>query len=351
LEAFVQLRVVAVEYRAAFPMVYRLLYALVGWCRALYFSRISLQNLPEDWQKNVDPYRPRMLCANHPSSFLDAVLVASFLSFPLGFLGRGDAFTPRFGKFLRRHFHMMPVWRHREGYANVHRNYETFDEANRYWSKGGSLIIFSEGLCVQEWKLRPLPKGSARMVWNAFQEGLDLEIVPVGINYEHFNGPGKTADIRFGDTVMASQLMQRFQEDSFAEEGRLRETVFLLRFNRWLEKELRALVVHASSQAVACGLEGSTGNTASPLQPTRNRSWLVASTRLLHAPYYFPLKAWCKKACRDTVHYDAVLFAILMLTYPLFLMVLAISLVKVFGWMGILALVLWPVSAFFSRYA
>ncbi|MFM9061127.1 MAG: 1-acyl-sn-glycerol-3-phosphate acyltransferase [Bacteroidota bacterium] len=331
-------------------MVYRFLYALVGWCRALYFSGISVHRWPAAWTKNPVASRPRMLCANHPSSFLDAVLVAGYLPFPLGFLGRGDAFTPRFGQFLRQHLHMMPVWRQREGYVNVHRNYETFAEANRYWAKGGSLIIFSEGLCVQEWKLRPLPKGSARMAWSAYQEGLDLEIVPVGINYEHFHGPGKSADFRFGSTVMASDLIQKFQEESQGEEGPLRETVFLLRFNRWLEEELRNLVVHAPNKAVATGLEGGTETSAAPLAPTRQRWFFLTLARLLHAPYYYPIKHFAQKACRDTVHFDSVLFAILMLTYPLFLLIVSLVLVWTMGWIGLIYWVLWPVTAWFSRY-
>jgi hypothetical protein len=248
---------------------------------------------------------------------------------------------------------MMPVWRHREGYANVHRNYETFAEANEYWSKEGALIIFSEGLCVQEWKLRPLPKGSARMVWNAFHQGLDLEIVPVGINYEHFDGPGKTVDLRFGGMVLASQLMQRFREesDSLDAEGRLRETTFLLRFNRWLEGELRTLVVQAPGRAEACAPRGGAETLAGPLIPTRDRSMVLGLARLLHAPYYLPLKALSRRLCLGTVHYDAVLFAILMLTYPLFLGALALLLACAFGWIGALGVVLWPATAWFSRFA
>ena len=334
-------------------MVYRFLYTLVGWCRSFYFSKITLRSWPTSWQKGSVPHRPRMLCANHPSSFLDAVLVASYLPFPLGFLGRGDAFTPRFGNFLRKHLNMMPVWRHREGYANVHRNYETFAEANEYWSKEGALIIFSEGLCVQEWKLRPLPKGSARMVWNAFHQGLDLEIVPVGINYEHFDGPGKTVDLRFGGMVLASQLMQRFREesDSLDAEGRLRETTFLLRFNRWLEGELRTLVVQAPGRAEACAPRGGAETLAGPLIPTRDRPMVLGLARLLHAPYYLPLKALSRRLCLGTVHYDSVLFAILMLTYPLFLGALALLLACAFGWIGALGVVLWPATAWFSRFA
>ncbi len=334
-------------------MVYRFLYTLAGWCRSFYFSKITLRGWPTSWPKGRVPTRPRMLCANHPSSFLDAALVASYLPFPVGFLGWGDAFTPRFGNFLRKHLNMMPVWRHREGYANVHRNYETFAEANEYWSKEGALIIFSEGLCVQEWKLRPLPKGSARMVWNAFHQGLDLEIVPVGINYEHFDGPGKTVDLRFGGMVLASQLMQRFREesDSLDAEGRLRETTFLLRFNRWLEGELRTLVVQAPGRAEACAPRGGAETLAGPLIPTRDRSMVLGLARLLHAPYYLPTKALSRRLCLGTVHYDSVLFAILMLTYPLFLGALALLLACAFGWIGALGVVLWPATAWFSRFA
>jgi hypothetical protein len=153
--------------------------------------------------------------------------------------------------------------------------------------------------------------------------------------------------------VLASQLMQRFREesDSLDAEGRLRETTFLLRFNRWLEGELRTLVVQAPGRAEACAPLGGAETLAGPLIPTRNRPFMLALARLLHAPYYLPLRALARRLCQGTVHYDAVLFAILMLTYPLFLGTLALLLGCAFGWIGALGVVLWPATAWFSRFA
>ena len=78
---------------------------------------------------------------------------------------------------------------------------------------------------------------------------------------------------------------------------------------------------------------------------------MLALARLLHAPYYLPLRALARRLCQGTVHYDAVLFAILMLTYPLFLGALALLLACAFGWIGALGVVLWPATAWFSRFA
>jgi hypothetical protein len=307
---------------------------------------------PSSWKSSRGQSTPRILCANHPSSFLDSILVATVLPFKLNFLARGDAFTPWFNRFLRKQFRMMPVWRKREGMSNVHKNYDTFELCLERWKNGDSLIIFSEGLCVQEWKLRPLVKGSARLVLHAVQAGIPLEITPVGINYGHFHGPGKAADLRFGVPVRAAQLLEELRiRDGYvlpsvhtqmtdAETAR-----WLLLFNRWLSGAMRALVVHADHEYGAV-LEAESGLF---VPKTSGRLWWLFLARILHAPLYFPLRRWIQHLCRDTVHFDSVLFTVLMLTYPLYLLVVIIVLWNLAGGWLLLAVPLWPLSARLAR--
>jgi len=315
-----------------------MLRACISWCREFFFSSVQVAHLPADWSAAGSERVPRILCANHPSSFLDPIIVASFVPFKLAFLARGDAFTPRFNAFLRNYLNMMPVWRRRDGLAQVPRNYETFDLCLQKWRQGGSLIIFSEGLCVQEWKLRTLSKGTARLVLQAAREGIDLEVVPVGINYAHFSGPGKAYELKFGPPVKASVLWQQWlpagQVPADLEEAE--SARFLVRFNRWLQAEMEPLVL--SEAAI---LEAS--------RKTKVRKAMLWLSRFLHAPYYMPLRHLVGRACRDTVHFDSVLFAVLMFTYPLYLGLIGGALTL---WQGTEALPLvsvWPLAAYWSR--
>jgi hypothetical protein len=46
----------------------------------------------------------------------------------------------------------------------------------------------------------------------------------------------------------------------------------------------------------------------------------------LQAPYYFPLRRFVARVTKNTVFYDSVLFAVLLFTYPLFLLIIFVLL-------------------------
>jgi hypothetical protein len=53
---------------------------------------------------------------------------------------------------------------------------------------------------------------------------------------------------------------------------------------------------------------------------------------ILHAPLYLPLKSIATKATRNNVHYDSIMLAVMVFTYPLYLFLIAIVLNAFAGW-------------------
>ena len=104
---------------------------------------------------------PLLIAANHPNSFLDAIIIATLFDQPVYSLARGDAFTNRFTISLLKSLNILPVYRLSEGAENLGHNYSTFEQCRDIF-KNGIVLIFSEGRCINEWKLRPLMKGTAR---------------------------------------------------------------------------------------------------------------------------------------------------------------------------------------------
>ena len=162
----------------------------------------------ETQQIHERPQRPRLYALNHTNSFLDPVLFAVQRRQPLFFLARGDVLYGFAGGILPRIFPLLPVWRRREGQAQLKGNYSTFERCFEVWKQGGAVVIFSEGLCVNRVGLKPLLKGTARLVWQSYERGVDLEVVPVGVCYEHFNGTGKGARVSLGAPLEWRNLAQ-----------------------------------------------------------------------------------------------------------------------------------------------
>lgn len=73
-----------------------------------------------------------------------------------------------------------------EGREHMYKNDETFADCIKLFKKNGAVTIFVEGLSENKWELRSLRKGTARLAFEAWNNpgiGDKLKIVPVAIHY------------------------------------------------------------------------------------------------------------------------------------------------------------------------
>jgi hypothetical protein len=105
-----------------------------------------------------------------------------------------------------------PVYRFEEGLEKVHKNLETFQAIYSILKKNGNYVVFSEGICVQQKRLQKLRKGTARMAFGAAEEfGLDVHIVPVGINYTYPAKFRKEVMINFHEPFTIRELQELYK--------------------------------------------------------------------------------------------------------------------------------------------
>lgn len=173
-----------------------------------FFRRIFYSNL-----KKVPLEKPLLFVGNHQNSFMDGILVGSYLPQPIHFTMRADMFRKRFARFCLRELNVAPVYRLEEGLENVHKNLETFSDIYDILKKNGNFIMFSEGICVQQKRLQKLRKGTARLAFGAEEKfGLDVSIVPVGINYTYPARFRKEVMINFHDSFSIKELTALYRE-------------------------------------------------------------------------------------------------------------------------------------------
>jgi len=133
--------------------------------------------------ENIPATGPVIFACNHPNSFLDAMIVGAHLKRETHFLARSDVFNSPLKLWILSQFKMMPIYRLQEGAENLGKNKETFEKCHAVFRKGGAILMFSEGLCIQELRLRPLKKGTARIAMEYSKDGSPLTIIPTGLNY------------------------------------------------------------------------------------------------------------------------------------------------------------------------
>lgn len=275
---------------------------------------------------------PLLFAANHPNSFLDGVILTTLLEDNLYSLARGDAFKSKKFRGLLKWLHQLPVYRTSEGVENLQHNYATFEVCHEVFRKNGIVLIFSEGRCVNEWHLRPLKKGTARLAITAWDKGIDLTVVPVGFNYSPFRNFGKNVFINFGEPIKQNSL------STDETEGKR-----LLSFNNNLRNQLEDLVFEIDP--------GDRNRLKEKLyvhQPLAKKVLLAIPALiglLIHAPLYFSVKAIAEKYFDDD-HFDGVVACLQMLLYILYLPVLCVIAGLIFGWIyGVLMIFLAPFCA------
>ncbi|GAB3011840.1 hypothetical protein GCM10027051_13090 [Niabella terrae] len=251
---------------------------------------------------------PLLIASNHPNSFLDAILYDILFRVPVTSLARGDAFkNEKIFKLLRR-LKMLPVYRIREGAANLNINYDSFDACLELFRQKEAVLIFSEGLCVNEWKLRPLKKGTARLAFQAWDKGLPLHILPAALNYSAFRKHGVRVLINLGDFLVRNDF-----PDLQTDGQRYKE------FNFQLEAQLSRLVLkpHPDNPREFRELFGCT-----PFWQKCLLALPAAAGAILHLPLYGMTELVTRTWFRKTDHVDSVRFGILLLTYPLYVLLI-----------------------------
>jgi hypothetical protein len=243
--------------------------------------------------------------ANHPNSFLDAIIIGAFFKKRVHFLARGDAFHKPWHAKLLRALSMIPVYRLSEGKENLHLNEVAFKQSKELLEKNGIVLVFIEGICVQQHALQPFKKGAGKMLMeNSSLPG--LRVLPVGIAYHSFREFGKEINLQAGEMIPAKQFFPNGPEIS-----RIKA------FNEKMENEISKIIELPQRRV--------------PPNNGQKICFTIAGIPglLIHAPLYFPLKKWLLQKTRGTVFFDSVLFGILLLLYPLYLFLLA--------WMAYLA--------------
>jgi 1-acyl-sn-glycerol-3-phosphate acyltransferase len=226
---------------------------------------------------------PLLIIANHPNSFLDALIIGSYYKRRVYFLARGDAFKKPIHRFILESLNMIPVYRLREGKEYLHLNDYAFNKSIDLLNKGFAVLIFIEGICINSNELQPFKKGTARILEGAQKLNIDLKIHIAGIAFNQFKGIGKTVNLVISEmttipTIQNSRDRVVFNEIVF---GQLKQ------------------------------------NILTPTIPTKfNTNHLLYR---IHQPYYNFIKKIVAEKTKNTVFFDSVLFTVLLFTYPIFI--------------------------------
>jgi 1-acyl-sn-glycerol-3-phosphate acyltransferase len=203
-------------------MLYYLVRPIARLGTYLFFRKIYFAN-----EERIPRDKPVILAINHPTGFLEPIIMAVLLSKPLHFLVRGDFFSKKFYGSLLRALHMIPIFRMRDttGFSGVKSNFSTFEACYSGLKEGKIIMIFPEGRTVLEKRLRPLQRGLVRIAFGTLErypEIEDLYVVPVGVNFTDGLLPRGDVMINFGEPL---SMRSYYQTGANSEGDALLETL------------------------------------------------------------------------------------------------------------------------------
>jgi 1-acyl-sn-glycerol-3-phosphate acyltransferase len=291
---------------------------------------------------------PLILASSHPNAFFDAIILASCMKEPVHFLAIGEIADQFLFKKLVEILKIIPVYRLLDHNENLERNDKSLTHCVDVLSDNGIVLIFSEGNSENNWRLRPLKKTTARIALAAMDHTpliSGLSILPIGFNYNSFDGPGKTVWIQSGEPISNSDLPAGKNEADK-----------IHAFNVLLAERISAVVLQTAGQQDKIQMmisnslqmnktrlkkmqdELNKNTDPAIIEKLKKPGYLISGNRgtyqtmmllillalpafagwALHIFLYYPLKFFVEIKTERSVYFDSLLFTCLFLSYPFY---------------------------------
>ncbi len=189
------------------PRTYRALRAVARAAVRAFYSTIEATGL-----EHVDPRRPTIYAPTHPNSIIDPLLVGLFEDRAIRFVARDGLFQiPGFGALLRA-VGAIPVARRTDHDGDVD-NAAAFAACQDALREGAVIVLFPEGKTHGRLRVEPLKTGLARIALDAAAAGVDVAIVPVGLNYLVRHAFRSDVHVAFGEPIVPEGEMRGLTEE------------------------------------------------------------------------------------------------------------------------------------------
>ena len=144
---------------------------------------------------------PLLLLPNHPNALLDPALIMATAGRPVRFLAKSTLFAGPFRPLLAM-ADAIPVYRKQDGIGGS--NDQTFAAVSAALQWGEAVCVFPEGISHSSGRLEPLRTGAARMALSAAAAGVQVYLVPIGINLERKTAFRSRATVAYGVSFPAA---------------------------------------------------------------------------------------------------------------------------------------------------
>ncbi len=219
------------------PVFHTILYKYVSVIHRLYYSRITVIGA-----EKIPTNTPVIFAPNHQNALMDAFAVMFPIHKHVVFMARADIFKKPFIAKILNSLQILPIYRIRDGYGELGRNQEVFDKTVDVLKSNMPLCILPEGNHEGLKRLRPLKKGIFRIAFQTEESNsfnLNLNIVPVGIDYSDYFNAGADLTVVYGTPIKIADYAAQYRENE-------QKTINTLM--NVLAENMRSIMIHIPEQ-------------------------------------------------------------------------------------------------------
>ena len=154
-----------------------------------------------------------LLVANHPNTLIDPAVIQTTAGRHVRFLAKSTLFRGDPLSLLIRSSGAIPVYRRMDPGADTSRNVEMFSAVEAAFGEGEAVCLFPEGVSHDRGRLDPLRTGAARMALASTARGHQVNIVPVGLNFERMASFRSRVTVVFGRPFGCDDILRTYGSD------------------------------------------------------------------------------------------------------------------------------------------
>lgn len=167
-------------------------------------------------RKNLPHGQPVIFAPNHQNALMDPLALVCTNRFQTTWLARADIFKSKAVRPIFRYLKLLPIYRIRDGKDNLSNNEQIFSQVIGLLENRQSVALFPEAAHSGRRQMLPHKKAIPRIALEAEERNhftLGLQIVPVGIYYDHYWLFNRTLIVQYGKPIPVGPYQDEYLEN------------------------------------------------------------------------------------------------------------------------------------------
>ena len=167
-------------------------------------------------REHIPAGKPIIFAANHQNALMDPLALSCTNPLQTLWLARADIFKNKLARPALKFMKMLPIYRIRDGKENLSNNEEVFNQVTQVLENRQSIALFPEAAHSGKRQMLVHRKAIPRIALEAEAKNnftLELQIVPVGIYYDHYWKFNRTLVVQYGKPIGIDGYRERYAEN------------------------------------------------------------------------------------------------------------------------------------------